>query len=81
MLKLNFDGSFSKETCQGGWGGLIRDSTSQILLQVSCPIECLDFNAAENLAMLMGCQELKQKGSYKTIIAGDSFLVIQWGVK
>lgn len=52
ILNLNFDGSFQKDSGQGGWGGVIWDSTGHILLQFSGAVECLDSNEADIYAML-----------------------------
>lgn len=45
ILKLNFDGSFLKEMHHGGWGGVKRDNTRQILNQ---------FQVRLNASILMG---------------------------
>lgn len=52
ILNFNFDGSFQKDSGQGG--GVIWDSTGQILLQFSGAVECLDSNEADIYDMLNG---------------------------
>lgn len=83
ILKLYFDGSFFffQKSRHGGGGGVIRDSTREILHRISGPIECLDSNGAEVYAMLMSCRELLELESYRAIIEGESFSVIQWGLR
>lgn len=42
-------------------------------------LEREDVNEAEVFALLIGYWELLRLDGYKAIIAGDSFLAIQWG--
>lgn len=62
-----------------GWGGVIRDSTGQIVFQFSGSIGCQDPNEAEVYAMLMGCHGLTKFDGCKARIEGDSYSSIQWG--
>lgn len=79
ILKPNLNSSSIKHMRQGGWGGVIRDGTGQILIQLTRLAECLDANEAEIYAMLMGCRKLLKFGSHEAIIEDDSFSAIRWG--
>lgn len=76
-IKAELDRSFIKEERKGGYGGVIRDRTGQILCCYSGPVECTDSNGAEVFAMPMGCRELQKMGGLNAIIEGDSFSTIQ----
>lgn len=80
VLKLNFDGSFIKEGQRGGYGGVIRDSSGEILCSYFGPINCVDSNGVDIFAMLMGCRELRKLEGHNAIIEGDPFSAIQWGL-
>lgn len=58
---------------------VIRDSSGKVLCQLSGPIHCLDSNAVEVYAMLMGCWELPKLASVKAILEGDFFLQFSGG--
>lgn len=81
MLKLNFNGSFTRKFHQGGVGGPFV--TPMELLDVptrgrvqSVYHRCCD-NGAETFSLLTGCGELKVMNDFKPII-GHSFSNIQW---
>ena len=63
----------------GGIGGVIRDWKGKVVNHFLGPVNSLDANGAEMLAMLLGCHELRNLGGHNAIIEGDSLSPIQWG--
>lgn len=56
ILKLNFDGSFIRDSGKGRFGGIIRDSSGQVVKRFSGVVDCSDANGAEVHAMLVDCR-------------------------
>lgn len=79
MLKLNFDGNFTKDVRRGGYGGVIRDSVGVIFCSYSGWVDVSNSNKAEVFALLVGCGELRRLGGHNALIEGGSFSAIQWG--
>lgn len=79
MLKLNFDGNFTKDVRRGGYGGVIRDSVGVIFCSYSGSVDVPNSNEAEVFAFLVGCGELRRLGGHDALIEGCSFSAIQWG--
>ena len=77
---MNFDGSFLKSAQRGGIGGVIRDWNGTIVRNYFRPVECSDHNEARVFALLIGCHELHSMGGFNSILEGDSFSAIQWGL-
>ena len=77
ILKLNFDGSYHHSRRRGSIGGVIRDSSSNVVRTFCGPVEASDANEAEMCALLVGCRELR---GLSAIIERDSFSAIQWGL-
>lgn len=80
LLKMNFDGSFNRESGRGGFGGgVIRASSGRIVRRFSAVVDCSDANGAEAYGMLVGCSEPLQLDAFDAIVEGDSSCAIQWG--
>lgn len=75
-LKMNFGGSFLREPSKGGFGGVIRDSSGQIINEFFGMVDCSDANEAEVHAMLVGCHGLLRLDTFKAIVERDSFCAI-----
>lgn len=78
-VKLNFDGTYQHSLRRGSIGGVLRDSSGNVLPRFSGHVEASNANEAQMFAMLVGCRELLNLSAHSVVIEGDSFSVIQWG--
>lgn len=52
MLKLNFDGSFDKNSKMGGKGGVIREQLGSSIIGFFCKVKVVNDHHAKLLALL-----------------------------
>lgn len=79
FLKMNFDGAPRRNLGPGGFGGVIRNSSSHVICVICGPLAKCESTKAETIGLLMDLQELKKMGAYGTMVEGDSSSVIGWG--
>lgn len=58
ILKLNFISNYQHSLRKGAIGGVIRDSSGNVVWRFSGSVEVLDENEAEMLALLVASQEV-----------------------
>jgi len=78
MLKLNVDGSFSKEKRQGSWGYVIRDNEGDVIQAGEEKIlHALDAWYTELYACINGVKAAQSMGIHNFILETDALLTKQ----
>ncbi|RLN28590.1 hypothetical protein C2845_PM05G17690 [Panicum miliaceum] len=77
-MKVNSDGAFTEERCEGGWSAVIRDADGEfILAEVGRLQHALDALQAEAYACLAGVMMAIDQGIGRVIFETDSLILKQ----
>lgn len=79
-LKLNFDGASKGNPKPAGFGYVLRNHSGKIVRVVFGPSGDCDSTHAKVMGLLIGLRELKNLQLSGVLVAGDSEVIVDWGL-